>query len=875
MAGMNSNSAQDDVAATLDARSVNSSSSSNDDDQAPRFTVEDEGVAGGAWLEEEGEEEDLPADETGFYDNLAFELSQGDLDRIGMDLLEKIDYDNQSWEGHDKMYAEGIKRTGLGNEAPGGAQFQGASRAVHPMLIKAGIEFQALGARELFPATGPAKIWIPGKVTQNRWKKADRIKNCMNWQLRKQIMEFRPELEKTLIQSSIAGNSYHAWSHDERLRRAAVRSLTADKVRIPYAATSFYTAERITMIDDITEFEYMERVGSGMYLEVDVVPPSMAPKKTQVEEAQDKIAGKTQSTYNEDGVRRVFLCNTWSNEIEEKLGKKGLQDLPDQLSYLIAVDESSKKVLSIVRNWEEDDVKCERMHWIIEFPFIPWGDSQPIGFTQMIGSLSGATTGALRALLDSAHVNNFPTAARLKGAQIGGQSRNLQATETTEVQGGVGADDIRKLVMPITYNPPSTVLFQLMQFCAQNGAEMVRTVLEVDTANPNMPVGTMNQIVEQGLVVVSGIIGRMHHSMEQTLSVLYRINRMYLTDEEITSEAGDMLARRRDFQGPMDVIPVSDPGTPTEAHRTAKVQTIASRAEKFPQVYNVRNVEKMILMKMLHMNAEEVEELLVQLPQPTEMNAANENVAMTLGRPVSSFPEQDHLAHIQTHLDYMRSPVMGMLPIIAPTFYPAVLEHLKEHIAMWYVTRVYDRLSGALQQDATEYMKIRDPRVTKELDRTIAVISQDILDNDTKSLEKLPAIINEAIQVLQQYQQPQPMDPTVVMAEKNKIDAKKNEDDAEIKRIAQANKAKELGLKVVDGDKNRQNKMQQVGMRELATDKREADKQENENLRTAEKIASAERINRDDNTTALTIAQAEIESGEKIAVEKGSSINPE
>lgn len=836
------------------------------------FEVEDT-EEGGAFVDMGEDEEDL--EESGFYDNLAFELPESLLDEIALDLSEKIEYDMRSREMHDKMYAEGIKRTGLGGEAPGGADFLGASKAVHPMITKACIEFQGRMIKEIFPATGPVKVQIPGRVTPKRWKKASRKKKFYNWQLRTQMPEFRPELEQVGIQSSLSGAGYLRFTWNHKLRRPTTMSVTSDKIILPFACNSYYTAERITYIDDITEFEYKERVRQGIYVDVDMASPSMAPRKTQVEEAQDKIEGKEDMAYNQDGVRRVFECNTYSEKIEEALGKGAMGD-EGSLPYLIGIDESSKKVVSVVRNWEEEDDKLERMHWVVEWPFIPWAGAVRIGFAQMIGSLSGAATGALRALLDSAHVNNIPTAAVLKGAQVGGQSKQLRATETVMIDGGVGADDIRKLAMPVTYNPPSTVLYQLLSFLTDQGSDMVRTAFEtMQDQNPNMPVGTTNALIEQTLLVVSTIIGRMHYSMEQSLKVLERINRMYLTDEDILDDAGELLARRSDFQGPLDVIPASDPGTPTEAHRTAKIQTIAQRSEKFPMVYQIRNVEKMILKKMLNLSDEEVDELLVPQPEPEEMNAANENAAASLGRPISAFPEQDHLAHLQTHLDYMQAPVFGMLPIIAPQLIPAMLRHLAEHISLWYVSRVHERMKIAGEDiDITDYMKIKDPSVRRELDRTIAVVSQDIIDDDVKALDKFPAIIQKAMQVMQQYQ-PQIQDPMAqAMQQKNEIQQQKNMMDDAARREQMQQKQKELGIRVVEGGEKRQEIMVREQLKQRAEDQRLAVQEQNENMRAAEGNASRERINEQDNLTALHIAEAEVESGEKIAVEKGSGINP-
>lgn len=821
------------------------------------------------------------ADETKFYDNLVFDVDPTQLSGIALDLMQKIDYDKSSREKRDKMYAEGVRRTGLGNDAPGGAQFQGASLVVHPMLTQAVVEFESRVVKELIPASGPVKMYVAGDdIPRERWKKAERKAKFMNWQLRYQIKEFRPELEKVLTQSPLGGVAYQRWVWEGKLRRPATGAVTSDKVLLPFAANSFYTAERITFVDDITHMEYKERVRTGLYIDAELSSSSSAPQSTKVQDAQNKVEGKSQTSMNEDGVRRIYEVNTY------------LVDISDEeeyaLPYMVSIDETSRKVLSIVRNWETDDEKYERMHWLVEWPFIPWDGAYPIGFMHMIGSLSGAATGALRALLDSAHVNNTATAAVLKGSGLGGQSKQLKVGETTEIEAGIGADDVRKRAMQITYNPPSEVLFQLLQFLVNSGESMVRVALDkLAQDNPNMPVGTMYAAIEQGLNVVGAIIGRYYYAMEQTLGVLHRINRMYLTDDQIRDETGTMLARRSDFQGPLDCIPVADPSTPSDAHRHAKIQAVSARAAQVPQLYNMPNVERMFLKKMLNMPDEEIDELLTPVPKPTKMNAVNENAAAMLGRPISAFPEQDHLAHMQTHVAIMESPYFGMLPTIAPKLIPIMVQHLTEHLSFWYVTHVFERAQEALDgEDPASFMRHADPEVAKELDKTLAMVSTDVLRLDTKELMKLPPVIQKAQQFIQSMQEANaPIDPSQVQRERNQIQAKKNDAESSLKQQELQQRAQDSNMRlVVDNTSNqikaRNEQMRDETTREVAEADRLAEsarlqmKEMGESRRAQAANATKLEANTDDNMTALSIAKAEIENADSTDVSTGAGINP-
>lgn len=840
-----------------------------DEEQDDISGVEDTEDGGANVLLDEDRRDSPNAGESDFYRNLTFEVPEDVLDAMALELIEKFEWDKRSREKKDKQYAEGLKRTGLGGEAPGGAMFEGASKVVHPMLTTSAVEFEARAIKELFPPGGPVKPHIFGTITKQRFERAERLKRFYNWQLTIQMKEFRPELEKILTQSGLAGVQYQRFAWNPQFKRTVSNSVPLDRVLLPYAASSFYTAERITYVEDITELEFKQRVHDGIYRDITLIPTSMPPERDKPKEARDKIEGKEpEQPSNDDGLRRTFECNTFFEKIESYLDDGFTAGI---YPYMVTIDETSKKVVALVRNWQEDDNQFERMHWMIEWPFVPWEGVYPIGLSQMIGSLAGAATGALRALLDSAHVNNIPAAARLKGAQVGGQSKTVEPGQILEVDGGVGAEDIRKLMMPFTYNPPSTVLYQLLGFLVEAGQEAVKTAFEkFSDNNPNAPVGTVYAYIEQGLVVVSAIIGRMHLSMGQALQILHRINKMYVTDEEIYDDTGELLARRKDFQGPLDIVPVSDPSTPSDAHRFAQIQSIMQRADLKPQLYDARKVEKLFLERM---RVPDADDLLLPVQEATDMNAANENAAMVMARPVSAFPEQDHLAHLQTHLDFLLAPVFGQLPTIMPKM-GAMLDHLTEHIALWYVNAIFEHTSGAMNKDVTEVMQHKNPAVKQELDKLIATVSSDVVKQGTGAFKALPQIIQQTMQVLQSLQ-PQPQDPNAaVQAQRNEIQRENNREQNAIRRQQLADRQKELGLKVVESQGKDKAAMDKEAMRQENENRRAAAAEEGDTIRNAEKIASAERINTEDNTTAIAIAEAEIKSGEKVAQTTGKDSSP-
>jgi chaperonin GroES len=799
-----------------------------------------------------GEEEE-PAGESEFYANLAEKLPEGVMDEVAQDFLGLIAKDKEARKKRDEQYEEGIRRTGLGDDAPGGAQFQGASRVVHPMLTEVCVDFSARAIKELFPPDGPAKDQIIGDETAEKVAKAQRKTRYLNWQMTQQMPEFRAELEQLLTQVPLGGAQYLKLSYDPNKKRPMPLFVGIDDVYLPYAATNFYSAERKTHVQYVTEIEYLQRVRSGMYRDVDLAPTTMEPDISKSEKANNKIEGRDSSAYDVDGLRTIFEIYAIA-DIEEEYGLA---------PYIFSIDKVTGKVLAVYRNWEEGDETLQEMQWIVEFPFVPWRGAYPIGIPQMIGGISAAATGALRALLDSAHIANFPGMLKLKGGREGGQSERIDPTEVKEIEGGAFSDDIRKIAMPLPFNQPSPVLYQLLGFLVDAGKGVVRTTLEDIADNQgNMPVGTQLARIEQGMVVFNAIHARLHDAMGRTLKVLHRINAMYLENDEVKDETGQLLVKRSDFEGPMDVVPVSDPNIFSEAQRFAQVQALSQRAMALPQVYNVRKVEERILKQLRVPNAKE---LLIPAPEPKEMNAINENVAATLGRPVSAFPQQDHLAHLQAHLDYLTSPILGSSMLMAPTFVPSILNHIKEHIALWYATHVFEVASKAAGQDISEFQKIKDVEVKQGFDQLLAAASQKVVPNAGQAFGAIPQIVQQAMGMLQQLQgMNAPQDPrmAVQMAETQRKSAA---DQAAI-QVKQAELQLEQAKLQLEAAQTQQRQQDNI--------KRELLKQDRLDNRQAAELEVKMSMNDSDNDTALKIAAMEAITGERVGVSTGTGINP-
>ena len=686
-----------------------------------------------------------PSEDEDFYANLAEEVvSITELESLATRYIDLIDNDRQARKKRDKQYEEGLRRTGMGDDAPGGAQFLGASKVVHPMMAEACVDFASRAIKEMFPPDGPAKTKILGEVTEEKTEVAERKRDYMNWQLTEQIEEFRDEQEQMLTQLPLGGSQFMKLWYDDKKRRPCAEFVAIDNILLPFASANFYTSQRVTEQQDISEWEFKQRIDRGLYRDINFIRTTSEPEQTAAEKANAKIEGK-QFEDGEDGLRRVYHIYTWL-DLEDDTRADG-----ETAPYIMMIDELDRKVLGLYRNWEEGDITMTKLDWMIEFKFIPWRGAYAIGLPHLIGGLSAAATGSLRALLDTAHVNNSLTMLKLKGAKVSGQSDQIEITQVTEIEGGIGVDDIRKIAMPMPFNPPSPVLFQLLQFLVTEAKGVVTTAEEkIANANSNMPVGTTQALIEQGAVVFSSIHARLHDAQRRVLHVLGRINRWHLDDQRKGDIVAELPIKREDFRRNSDVVPVSDPHIFSETQRISQMQSVMQLSAQFPAIFDQRAVVSRMLKQLKVPN---VNELMPNTGKPAELNAADENSAMALGRPAFAYPRQDHLAHIQTHLTFGLDPMLGSNRLIAPKFIPQALEHVKQHMMLWYTQQVQGYVLAAGNVKIGKY---EDSKIAKEIDRAIAVAS-DHVSMDTKQVFQgvMPAL-EKLGQFMQQFKPPAP-----------------------------------------------------------------------------------------------------------------------
>lgn len=683
--------------------------------------------------------------ETGeFLDNLAEKLEEGELVSIADEYMELIKKDKDAREKRDKQYEEGLRRTGLGDDAPGGAQFEGASRVVHPILAEACVDFSARAIKELLPPNGPVKTHLEGKVTQEVIERAEIKARGMNWQITKGIPEYRDETEQLLTQTPMGGSQYKKYWVENGIIH--VEFIPIDNIYLPFSSSNFYRSPRVTHAQDITKFVFKERVKSGLYRDIENIEfnTPQFPDETASQKANNKIEGKDDNNaYNDDGLRRVLEIYTWL-DIDDPLVPEG-----EKAPYILTIDEYTEEILAIYRNWEEADEKRTKLDWIVEYKFIPWRGAYGIGLPHLIGGISAALTGALRALMDSAHINNAATMLKLKGGRVTGQNTSVEVTQVSEIEAPAGIDDVRKIAMPMPFNPPSPVLFQLLGFLENAGKSVVSTSMEaLSKVGDRTPVGTTMALIEQGASTYAAIHARLHASQRKELEIISRLNRTFpeILDGVNAAIGGDLAPE--DFRYDSDIQPVSDPNIFSEAQRYAQFQAVLQMAQD-PTVAWDKTALYRIGMKLMKFPYSD--EVLPIQPKPEHVNPVEENVLATKGMPLAAHTDQDHKAHMITHLLFCTSPIYGANPLMGNPTVPVLVQHCKEHLTMFY-----QQHTKAAIQAIHELGPMTGDEYEDQVYKAVALADQRI----AQELAQIMPMLEEAMKIAQGLTQQQPqMDP--------------------------------------------------------------------------------------------------------------------
>lgn len=816
-----------------------------------------------------------------FFDNLAESLPEDTLSHLAERYLELIEQDRESRKERDKQYADGLKKAGLGGPAPGGADFDGASRVTHPALVEAYVDFSASSIKELFPPNGPVRTKIDGKPNKEKMDRAKRKCEFMNWQLTREILSYRPELERLLTQLPAGGSQYMKLYWNENAGRPDAEFIPIDDIILPYEARNFFDVQRKFHMMRMSSLTYDRRLSSGLYVDYDLPKPYGGMRDdTEASQQTDRIEGKSDDHIQSVGERLVFEGCIFDEIIEDVKAPEG-----KAVPYLIMIDDESRKVLAIYRNWDENDKNHREIEYMVDYTFIPWRGVFGIGLPQMIGDLSTAMTGALRALLDSALINTMPSGIKLKGLPSG-TSNSISPTEVKELDSGGMTDDIRKLYMPTPFNPPSPVLFELLGFLTTAAKSVVGTAEEkIAEASNNMPVGTALALIEQGAKVFSSIHARLHDSQRRCLEILHRLNRDHLPEKVQFGTDPEDYVTRQDFEGPMDVHPVSDPNIFSETQRFAQIQfviqTVLSFLPVYPAIAQIFDMHAMFARAFEMAKIQDYEDFLPEQPKAAPLNPADENVALVMGKPVKAYPGQNHEAHIQVLLDFAQNPIFGASPVVAQKFGPGALNHLTDHLLIWYDEMMKAAASQGQNSQGIDWDN--DPNASIELAKAAPVVNKAA----EIAFAKIAPLVQQALAKLQAMAPKPPVDPMVQVAQAEvqgkqqiaqqqlSLDQQKAQADAKQKMVLAQAKSAEAQQKANAAQQDYELEMQKLGI-QVHADMASAALDAQTTIRTANIAAQTDMAKTiHDNASAQKIAEMKIESDAKTRLSDGASLNQE
>jgi len=621
--------------------------------------------------------------------NFAEFLEEGELQEIGSGLVEQFYGDKESRKDWARAYVKGLDLLGLKVEDRN-QPWPGACGVFHPVLTEAVVRFQAQAITELFPAGGPVRTKVVGTADEMKLKQASRVENEMNFQLTEKMTEYRDEFEQMLFKLPLAGSAFKKVYYDPMLERAVAMFVPAEDFVVSYGAADLVMAERYTHVMKKSPNEIHRMMVNGFYRDIDL--PDPAPEYSDIEEKYDELEGETPYGVEDDD-RHTILEMHVDYDLPEPFGDADGIARP----YVITIDKSSRTVLSIRRNWYEDDPKKEKRQHFVHYRYLPGLGFYGTGLIHLIGGLAKSATSILRQLVDAGTLSNLPAGLKARGLRIKGDDSPLMPGEFRDVDIPGGA--IKDNIFPLPYKEPSGVLYNLLGNIVEEGRR-IGSVADVDisSANQNAPVGTTLALLERSLKVMSGVQARIHNTFKKELKILASIVHDHMSAEYEYDLEGEF-SRVDDFDKRVDVIPVSDPNAATTSQRIIAYQAALQLAQQAPQLYNLGMLHRQMLETLSIPNADEI----VKLPDDIQPHdPVTENMMMLKQEPVKAFAYQDHEAHIETHMAMMKDPkireMVGQSPF-AKAIEGAMIEHVTEHVAFQYRKDVEKQLGVPLPSD--------------------------------------------------------------------------------------------------------------------------------------------------------------------------------
>lgn len=714
-----------------------------------------------------------------FDANLAEFMDDSELDALGHQLVEDFNKDINDRKDWITTYVEGLKLLGLKYEERT-EPWNGACGVFHPMLTEAVVRFQSEGITETFPAAGPVKTNIVGEDTPEKEEAAARVRDDMNYQLTEVMTEYRPEHEKLLWNLPIAGSAFKKVYYDPGMGRQAAVFIPAEDIVVPYGASSIEKAERVTHVMRKTENEITKLMEAGFYTDVDLGEPTQ-----QLDDIEKQKAEETGMSAIQDDRYRLLEMHVDLNLKGFEHKNKDGEETGIALPYVVTVEKGTSKVLAIRRNWYEDDVLHTKRNHFVHYQYIPGFGFYGYGLIHLIGGYAKSATMLIRQLVDAGTLSNLPGGLKSRGLRIKGDDTPIAPGEFRDVD--VPSGSIRDNILPLPYKEPSQVLYTLFNQIVTEGRQFASAGdMSVSDMSANAPVGTTLALLERQLKVMGAVQARMHFSMKQEFKLLKAIIADYTPDEyDYEPVDGSRKAKKSDYDT-VDVIPVSDPNAATMAQKIVQYQAILQLAQGAPQLYNLPLLHRQMIEVLGVKNAAKlvpIEDDMV----PTDPVTENQNLLMQ--KPVKAFIEQNHEAHIQTHMAAVQNPKIQQLiqgNPMAQQIYAATMAHINEHVALEYRRQIEQAMGMVLPGE--EANKEVPPEMADQIAIKAAQVSQQLLQRDQQEAQQAAAQqqMQDPIVQMQMQELQLKMKDLELKAQKQAADAAAKADQIEIEmaRIA-------------------------------------------------------------------------------------------
>jgi hypothetical protein len=654
--------------------------------------------------------------------NLAEFIDENDLNLLGTELGQNYEDYKSSRKDWEQAYTQGLDLLGFKYEQRT-EPFQGASGATHPVLAEAVTQFQALAYKELLPAEGPVRTQVIGASTPDTEQQAERVKEFMNYQIMDVMKEYEPEFDQMLFYLPLSGSTFKKVYYDETLGRAVSQFIPAEDLVVPYSATSLEDAEAIVHVLRISANDLRKQQVNGFYRDIELLPADDGTSTNDIKDKEKQLEGITKSEYS-DEVFTLLECHV-------NLDLEGFEDKDQdgeptgiKLPYIVTLEEGSKEVLSVKRNWDAQDAKKEKKQYFVHFKFLPGFGFYGFGLIQMIGGLSRTATSALRQLLDAGTLSNLPAGFKQRGIRIRDDAQSIQPGEWRDVDAPSG--NLRDSFMTLPYKEPSQTLLALMGVVVQAGQRFASTTdLAVGDGNQQAAVGTTVALLERGSRTMSAIHKRIYASMKQEFKLLAKVFALYLPPEyPYNVVGGERTIKQTDFDDKVDIIPVADPDIFSQTQRISIAQTELQLAMSNPQIHNMYEVYRSMYEAL---GIKDIDKILNKPQPPQPKDPALEHIAALAGQPFQAFPGQDHRAHITAHLSFMSTNMARN----APPLMAALEKNIFEHISVMSQEQTEIEFRNEMQQlqqmgQQIQQMGQQNPQIAQQMQIQAKMLGEKI-----------------------------------------------------------------------------------------------------------------------------------------------------